>query len=103
MEQICFRGEPLKNRHGHSRRVREGGIRSRFFPSRVGIFAIVLKDELGKKERAFEIRQRIAETLRGVHSAQGVEVGRIVFAYAHGTDFNTEGTETKQRKEKKTP
>jgi hypothetical protein len=35
--------------------------------------------------------------LRGVHSTQRFEIRRIVFAYAHGTDFNTECTENTEK------
>ena len=83
VQQIGFRREPLKDRHGHSRRTFSRGILIRFFPFRVCILAVIFKNELGKKERAFEIGQRITETLRGVHSAQSFQIGRIVFAYAH--------------------
>ena len=83
VQQICFRREPLKDGHGHSRRAYGRRILIRFFPSRILILAVVFKNELGKKERAFEIGQWITETLRGVHLAQSFEIGRVVFAYAH--------------------
>ena len=85
MQQISFRREPLKDRHGYPTRTLARGILIRFFPFRVCILAVIFKNELGKKERAFEIGQRITETLRGVHSAQSFKIRRVVFAYAHGT------------------
>ena len=85
VQQICFRRKALKTGHGDSRRARARGILMRLFPSGIRILAaavVLFEDELGKKERAVEIGQRITETLRRMHAAQGFQIGRIVFAYA---------------------
>ncbi len=42
--------------------------------------AAILDDELRDEERIGEVRERVSETLRGMHSAQGVEIGFCVFA-----------------------
>jgi len=62
-----------------------------FFPSRGDFFAVVFENELGQKERAFEVGQGIAESLRSVHSTQDSEIGRHVFAYTHGNGFQHRG------------
>ena len=45
--------------------------------------SVFFEDQLRHEQRAFEIRQRVAETLRRVHAAQRVEIGGRVFADAH--------------------
>ena len=45
VQQIGFRREALKNRHGHARSTLWRGISVRYFPSRLEVFAVVFEDE----------------------------------------------------------
>src|SRR6266404_3354753 len=53
VQQIRFRREALKNRHGHARSTLTRGFLIRLFPSRLEVFAVIFENKLGQKKRAF--------------------------------------------------
>ena len=111
VQQVGFCRETQQDRHRNAARACAGGkcrrgIARRHFPALdvprfvERIVEIVFEDQLCYKQRAFQIGERIAETLRGVHLTKRIEIGGSVFADAHRKAFNTEGTEKGSEEEK---
>ena len=67
-QQVRFRREPQKD--GQARMI------------------ILFDDGAHQKQRIGKIRKRIAETLRGMHGAQGGQIGVGIFAHEHGRSLH---------------
>ena len=82
VKQICFRCEPLQNCHHDFWPRRSASLHTGILFRRSRSVVVIFQYKLRHKHRAVKIRERIAETLRVMHVAQCVEVGRRIFADA---------------------